>query len=308
MQLRFADLNFDAQFRSDGILPSFRGTTLRGAFGFMLKKTMCHITGQRCQDCILQTRCAYPVVFEGVPPEDRTFMRKYAAIPQPLVLNVDCPTPTAVRAGQPLRFGVRLLGPAADLFPFVVYAVLRMGEAGLGRDRVPFEIRSVSDGLEEVYQKGDHGIRAPRVRCVGIQGKPCPATRVRLQMHTPLRVRVDGHLTPTLSVQALLRAAIRRFRILTYFYGQPDGPSDLSSLFAQADAARIVEDHLGWMDLCRFSSRQREPMKLGGVVGHLVLDLPPGQLLEWFRVAEAVHLGKATSFGFGRIACEELKE
>ncbi|MGB9625894.1 MAG: CRISPR system precrRNA processing endoribonuclease RAMP protein Cas6, partial [Phycisphaerae bacterium] len=72
------------------------------------------------------------------------------------------------------------------------------------------------------------------------------------------------------------------------------------------EATTVPERHLVWQEIPRFSSRQGEHMSLGGLVGHLVLDLPPGQLGPWLRLAEPIHLGKATSFGLGRVVYEEL--
>lgn len=308
MQLGFADLNFDVAFQSDGTLPSFRGTTLRGSFGFALKNLVCHISHRQCRQCILRSRCAYPVVFEGIPPDDRTFMRKYPNIPQPFVFTVDFPTPRAVKAGERFQFGIRLMGPAADLFPYVVYAVVNVGAAGLGRDRIPFDVLAVSDGHQTVYRRGDRGILTPQTQCSVAPTESHPATRLRLKFVTPFRFRVDGRLTGNLNPQDIFRATLRRFRILSNFYGDPEPPGDLSAIFAQAEETHIVESRLDWWETTRFSSRQQAEMNLGGIVGEWILDVPPGQLRQWFRVAEAIHLGKATSFGFGRIVCEELKE
>jgi len=46
-------------------------------------------------------------------------------------------------------------------------------------------------------------------------------------------------------------------------------------------------------------------MKLGGIVGHIVLegDLEPFTAL--LRTAEVVHLGKGATFGLGKLVVEE---
>jgi len=300
------ELVFDAQLQGQGVLPAFRGTTLRGAFGFSLKHVVCHVSHHQCDKCILRTRCAYPVIFEGMPPDERTFMRRYPYVPQPFVLDVESAAPTRVEPGQPLSFGLRLFGPAADLFPFAVYAVLRMGEAGLGRDRIPFKLRAVSDGQRTIYEHGDHGIRPPQVRRLAIDPTSAPAMRIRLRLATPLRMRVDGRLAMDLAARDIVRALLRRYRILTHFYGESESACDSASLLEQAEATTVSERHLVWQEIPRFSSRQFEHMSLGGLVGHLVLDLPPGQLGSWLRLAESIHLGKATSFGLGRVVYEEL--
>jgi len=306
VRLRTLDLVFDAELRGDGAMPTFWGTTLRGAFGFSLKNTVCHVSHRQCDRCILRTRCAYPVIFEGIPPDDRTFMRKYPHVPQPFVLSFDYPAPAAVRAGDRFRFGMRLFGPAADVFPFAVYAVLRMEDSGLGRHRTPFRIHTVTDGRRLLYRHGDHGIRTPTIDCIALDARERPASRLRVRFATPTRLRVDGRLTGDMDVAAVFRALLRRFRILTYFYGESEPDHDASAAFAQVDRARVLHCDLAWQDVPRYSSRQQDRMSLGGFVGHMDLELPPGELGQWFAIAERIHIGKATSFGFGRIICEEL--
>lgn len=308
MRLRLVDLNIEAEFLADGVLPSFRGTTLRGAFGFALKSTVCHISHRDCQRCILRSRCAYPVVFEGVAPDDRVVMRKYPYIPQPFVLLVSHESPTSVRAGDRFRFGLRLFGPACDLFPYAVFAVIRLGDVGIGRDRIPFKVSQVTDAGALIYRHGDDGIFPPATREVVIHGAERAATRLTLRFETPARLKADGQFATTITPEILFRSLWRRLRILGHFYGTEEPAIDLGVVFAELEAARLVESSLRWHEVSRFSGRQQERMQLGGIVGHVVMDLPKGRASEILRLAQEVHVGKATSFGFGRVTCEDLPQ
>jgi hypothetical protein len=46
--LPYAEVEVQVKFLSSGNLPSFRGVTLRGGFGYQLKKTVCHIRSGKC--------------------------------------------------------------------------------------------------------------------------------------------------------------------------------------------------------------------------------------------------------------------
>ena len=82
------DLNFSAELIGERrALPPFLGPTLRGAFGSLLKQTVCQVTHGQCDRCLLKYVCPYTVIFEGMPPEDRSVMRKYPRVPQPFVLR-----------------------------------------------------------------------------------------------------------------------------------------------------------------------------------------------------------------------------
>ena len=50
----------------------------------------------------------------------------------------------------------------------------------------------------------------------------------------------------------------------------------------------------------RYSSTQDRKMVLGGIKGFVQLGLIPNQMLPVFLAGELTHIGKNTSFGFGR--------
>ena len=141
--LQILDLVFCAKPLGDtACLPSFLGPTLRGAFGFALKDVVCQMSHRRCEGCILRRRCAYPIVFEGVAPEDRTVMRKYPNVPQPFVFVID--TDFRERP-ECLRWRVRLFGTACKFWAVVTQGFLRICESGIGKARVKLDIDQFLD-------------------------------------------------------------------------------------------------------------------------------------------------------------------
>ncbi len=306
LKLDTCDLLFDIELAGQGPLPAFPGTTLRGAFGFALKNIVCHMSHRKCDACLLRMRCAYPVVFEGIPPADRRIMRKYPNVPQPFVLLVDQTPPPSPDSARTLAFGIRLFGPAVDLYPFIAYAVIRMAQQGLGRDRIPGCVRRISDGRGTIYRDGDEGLQPPAGRVLNIEDRIWPASRIRLSTVTPLRLRVDGHQTARPAFADLFRAVLRRVRILNEFYGREPLTAETGPLFDELAASRTVEDAFVPRTIPRFSSRQQARMDIGGLTGYIIVELPEGHLRNWLEAAEILHIGKAASFGLGRIKCEEL--
>jgi hypothetical protein len=306
--LWLGDLVFQIQFRGAGTLPSYRGVTLRGAFGHVLKQVVCHIHHSDCSRCILRTRCAYPAVFEGVPPPDRTFMRKYPFIPQPFVLRVQLNEPRVVRSDDPYEFGIRLFGPAIEFAPYVVFAVMEMGRRGIGRDRIPFDVISITDGFSRIYRHGAEGnLAMPRPQLVdvispGTGGRPVELT---VQFLTPVRLRIEGSTNREPDLVAVLKAALRRLRVLSHFYGDAEvAPNNTGHLFASAAEAATVDSELRLHEIPRYSTRQRRQMLIEGYVGHAHYMLSDSALLPVLMAGQECHIGKATSFGLGRIACE----
>lgn len=300
--MRFVDLIFQIRFENAGVLPCYRGTTLRGAFGYALRKIVCAIPGGECSKCLLGTRCAFPVVFEGRPPTNRSFMTKYPSIPQPFVLRVPLSEPRQVEAGSESSFGIRLFGPAIEFYPYVVLTVIRMGEMGLGRDRLKYQVLTVCDGVNQLFFPAE--LKPPMVHAL-FEGKANhaePRRRVRLTFETPLRLQTGGQLNRSPSVSDLIRAAIRRVRVLSHFYSENEiVPAAMSELMTAAANTSLMEQRTRWHEIPRRSTRQGVEMKLSGTVGHMEMMLPDGRLIPWLRAACICHLGKATSFGYGRL-------
>lgn len=307
MAIRFVDLVFQIRSRRNGRLPRFRGTTYRGAFGYALKKTVCIVRHGNCGDCFLRSRCAFPNVFEGVPPTDRTFMRKYPYIPQPFVIRAEREQPDVVQADQLEAFTIRLFGPAIDFYPYVVVAVERMLETGLGRDHIPFDLVDVSDGESSVFNAGRPGdLRQPATRLLELKphSSDVQPVELRLEFVTPTRIRTDGAINASPDLSAVLRAAARRLRILNHFYG--DGselPEDIGPVLQAADNARRVNGSLSEFTIQRRSKRQNTQMPLSGFVGCVDYELDDALPISWLLMAQETNVGKATSFGFGRFTC-----
>ena len=62
----------------------------------------------------------------------------------------------------------------------------------------------------------------------------------------------------------------------------------------------ITSSQLRWSENKRYSSRQKESMKLGGVEGNVFLNIENEEFLDLLIAGELVHIGKNTSFGLGK--------
>ena len=54
-----------------------------------------------------------------------------------------------------------------------------------------------------------------------------------------------------------------------------------------------------WKDWQRFSSRQKQAMKLGGAVGFCTLEHLPPEIVPFLIAGQWLHLGKNATFGLG---------
>lgn len=305
MGLRYANLDFTGIVLKEGYIGYYLGQTLRGALGLSLKRLCCHSTNAACDSCFLQSKCAYSVIFEGVPPANRSLMRKYPRIPKPFVLCVSIDSKQMFKQGEDLKFGIRLFGPAVDLYPYIIEAVRSMLERGLGRDRIPIRLEEVSGNGVRIYHHGDKQIQQFPIRQLRISTSSSATWQdIEITFITPLRLQVDGKITRKPHLNDLMLALVRRLTILTEFYGNPiSHENGKRVLLDAATGAEIVQSNLQWYSLPRFSRRQKRRIPLGGIIGYCRYKWPDASINPepWLRAASILHVGKATSFGLGRI-------
>lgn len=289
-------------------LPSYKGSTLRGAFGHALRRTVCAIPEQECESCRLRAACAYTRLFEtyieGDPPP---LLRGLETAPRPYVFEPRTDARTFA-PGDPLLFDLLLLGQAVDLQAYAVLALERMAAAGLGLKRHRFALDRVEtlapDGtLRPVVQNGratPRGLHPP-----ALPREDGPATRARLRFRTPTRIKLDHHLARSVDFRSLAFAMLRRTLELAHFH-LPGAAVDWTfrAYLEQADRVRVLRSDLRWHDWERYSNRQGRKMTLGGFEGTLDLEGDLHPFAPLLRTAEIVHVGKGATFGLGKVEVE----
>ena len=123
-------------------LPSYLGSTLRGAFGHAFRSVAC--PAPRGRGCQVPSQCAYHLIFETSPPPDSAALRTQKEIPRPFVMaryqtlagQVNAQHRFAFLKGEELRFRFTLIGRAQQYFPYFVVAPREVNTIGRGRRAV----------------------------------------------------------------------------------------------------------------------------------------------------------------------------
>lgn len=177
--LRVLPLRFRLRAESRTTLPRFAESTLRGAFGYALRETVCVTRAPSCDPCSYKDVCSYPYLFEtpnqgdarhlaGVPRAPvpyrlRAFpiqesrngaggesdLRRAASTGDPQE-SVDSAASdrVVVEAGEVWEFCVDLFGRASEMSSVVIAAVDRMAARGIGASRSEARLIEV-DALTE---------------------------------------------------------------------------------------------------------------------------------------------------------------
>ena len=292
-----------------GRLPSFLGPTLRGGLGHVLRRMVCITRLPDCGACLLRFRCAYPVLFQPFAPPPVSAGGRYGRMPVPFVLRVPFGRSWQPdrRAGDPVEFEMVLVGRAIQDLPYYVLALVDLGRAGLGPTRHRLRLEEVAawtpGGFVPVYQADGATLRVdvpavPLEQLLAETSLP-DGRQLTVRFATPVRLDLRGDLVYPVAFHQLVRALDQRLRALTACYG---GPRSEEVDFCQAERARTVSDRTRWVDLQRYSTRQRTAMRIGGAVGTVTyegLEFAPFRRLLAF--GEWLGVGKLTSMGLGRM-------
>ncbi len=287
-------------------LPAYPGSAWRGALGHALKKTVCVVRNTPCNQCILKNACAYSYVFETPPPANSVKMRKYTAAPHPFVLQF--PHSGNVTKTE-YNFDLILFGHGQRYLPYVIHALQKAGEDGIGGHQQVFKLNKIESmsqcGQSEIiYQDGELKPQQPAV----LQEIPKMPKEIDIFFHSPLRIKRDSkNLTARdFTFGAFFGTLLRRVSMLSYFHTDTPLETDFAALTIKARSIQFTSQQLKWYDWTRFSSRQQTEMNMGGLVGSAHLDMQDLEdLWPYLWLGQWTHVGKGTSMGMGAYTLSE---
>jgi hypothetical protein len=300
----FGEYHFHAILEDDALLPPFKGSTFRGVFGRALKEVVCALKRQECENCLLRQQCIYTQVFE-TPPKSSSL----PSPPHPFVIEPPLSSQTHFATGESFDFTLLLFGKANQFLPYFVYAFEQMGRIGIGRQvqgrRARFRLLTVSSptaGL--LYSHEDKTLVSGGIIDLNLDGSSPAAQSIgelTSTLLTPLRLKFLNHLQAELPFHVLVRACLRRVSLLFNCFGDGEPRLDYKGLIARAQEVQILRSSLHWFDWPRYSQRQDTAMLMGGLMGSITYRGNLGEYAPLLLFAEKVHLGKATTFGLGKI-------
>lgn len=304
---------FQCKFTSPAVLPEFKGSTLRGGFGHALKRIACALRRQECSSCLLRHTCAYAFLFEvkKVNPSESESLRS-AQRPHPYVVVPPDEGKREYQPGEPLIFKIILFGQANDYLPHILCAVQDMGKSGLGKKNTlqgKFTVEQLLRGSEVLFTDNILRSRSSVPELTFEPPSNVTGRRLRLQFLTPLRLKYANEFKKALPFHVIIRAALRRYSTLETIYGDGAPDLDFKGIAARATKIETIDSSSRWVDINRYSNRQKKAMKFGGIIGETVFQGEDiAEFLPLLNYCQQTHLGKQTSFGLGRIAVESGKK
>lgn len=308
--MRVGHYRFALTLEEAASLPPFKGSMLRGGFGYSFRRQVCLQRARKtCEGCLLRNVCPYGILFEPAPPADSEVLSTQSDVPLPFVLEPPLEGKQEYESGEALAFGLTLVGRAIEHLPYFVMAFGALGRRGLGRERAKYTLSSVTavDLLHgktaTVYSAQDEVLRdndlAARATALMSDGGDLPTDRLAIEFLTPTQVKHDGRFHDQPDFHVLVRALLRRTSSLAYFHCGERWETDYRGWIEQAKGVRTVGAYTSGMDVWRYSQRQGQRVSLGGPVGKMVYEGDLGPFRPLLALGEWIHVGKASVFGNG---------
>ena len=297
------------QALEDFCLPPIAANVWRSVLGMQLK-SMSEGKAAVPDDLPMPTSELYAYFMETPPPPDARLMRLYRQTPHPWLLRCAWREgETRLRESDTHVLPLTLFGKANDLLAVILLALSRAAAQGLGKQRGKMRLMQVEmqpdPGADESITVFEYGGPLSTADPWRPQTPELPGYgRLTLELQTPLRLVVQKKmLTPQRfnSPYPLLMNLVRRASMLCAFHGDHELQADYAALKQAAQRARLEEASLAWRDQHRWSSRTRQRVPLGGVTGHLRLDISEApELWPFLWLGQWLHAGKGAVLGMGR--------
>ena len=263
---RFERFVFTAEVMDDLYLPPFKGGSLRGALGELIRQVVCVKKRGVCSDCG-EASCVYRTLFEATDEKGRP-------VAAPYVLEPPADDRSLIPCGEELSFGLILVGRALTLLPFLIMVFDEIGKKGIGRFRSRYRLMRVSADGQEVYSDG-RLVALPQGKSLEDvwAGSPYDDGAIRIDFLTPVHLREEGRLADPARFPVLFDSVYRRAKLLARFHSDERLREDPALREAAAKVKLLGSDTKLYR---RALSRTREILEADGTSAgwHLPVWLP----------------------------------
>lgn len=307
LQVRFIKLHFIVSFLQDSQLPEDKVSAIRGGMGEMLLRMNC-IRDRRCESCDFEPECIV----------QKTMYSKFEKTPEFVTTGgsigyvLECEDSREhFRKGETLDFYLILFGKTIVYLNQFVQAFREMGfQNGIGKSHARFQISDIKNTEgQSVLEKNILDMRKCIVHVLydyilfrnmwpGIMGRGR-----RMVFESPLTLKYRQEFLQEFQLDAIVNAAVRRIYMLDCFEGIE---SDIYEKYNYGDiiVPEFLQQEYRSVHVWRYSTRKNEKMILKGIKGQALLPELSEDIWQILVVGELIHIGKNTSFGFGRYVIE----
>ena len=295
LDIRYVKLCFTLQTRADSEWPENKVSALRGGMGEMLLRMHC-LQDRQCQNCRFEPECLVRRMMYSRMKIQPSFMTRGDSVGYVL----EClDFREHIPEGEELSFTLLLFGENIAYFNLYLQAFQYLGMIGVGKSQAKFLIKRVTDqDRNAILEDGSICVARLNVRTlleyVNELEYPMTST-VHMTLQTPLAIKYRGEMLRQIEMTAVMESIARRLYILDCFEG-----IETSILQITDHVPQIITQDVFPQKVRRYSSTHQEKISLSGIRGTAELGAVGENAWTLLQIGSLIHIGKNTSFGFGK--------
>lgn len=302
LQVRFIKLCFTITFLEDSILPVDKVSAIRGGMGEMLLSMNC-VRDRQCEICDFESECIV----------QRTMYSKFQKKPEFVTTGgsigyvLECENSREhFRKGDSLNFYLILFGKTIVYFNQFVQAFQEMGiRSGIGKHQARFCISGIRNTQGQPILDGNimnmekYIVHSLYDYILWRAKGGAAEKKSEMIFETPLTLKYRNEFLQEFQLDVIINAVVRRIYMLDCFEGIESNLYDRYKNREEAFPEFLWQNHK-MVNVCRYSTRKNGKMILKGIKGYALLPDLSEEALQILNVGELIHIGKNTSFGFGK--------
>lgn len=300
LQVRFIKLRFSIFFTGDSILPTDKVSALRGGIGDVLLLMNC-IRDRECVNCDFESEC----IVQRMMYSKFEYKPEFVTVGGSVGYVLECENyQERFKAGERLEFQLILFGKNIIYINQYVQALNIMGvQYGIGKYHAKFNIfniynmegDSVWNGRFINMNKCHVHFLYDYILFWKVQHADEQLESL-LIFDTPLTLKCQNEFLQEFQVEPIINAIKRRIYMLDCFEGIS---SDIQK-YDNGNLPEILHQEYQLVSVSRYSTTKNEKMFLKGIKGYMQLSEISENIIDLLLIGELIHIGKNTSFGFGR--------
>lgn len=301
LQVHFIKLQFTISFLEDSKLPKNKISAIRGGMGEMLLRMNC-IHDRQCEICDFKRECIVQKIIYSEFEKKPDFITTSGSVGYILECNN---YQEIFKAREKLNFYLILFGKTITHFYQIFQAFTALGEQeGIGKYHAKFQIIAIKN-MEKMSLLDNTAINMKKYVVHSLYDYvlfkkmffDINKKEYMIIFDTPLALKYKNQILQEFQIEAILASIIRRIYMLNCFEGNGN---KIPEYVENSLIPKILTQEHHEVIVARYSTRKEQKMKLKGIKGHVLLSGLTPDIMILLIVGELIHIGKYTSFGFGK--------
>lgn len=300
LNIRYVKLHFTAELLEDTILPKYKASALRGGMGEMMLRANC-IRDRQCDVCDFRPECLAQKAMYPVLTQLPAFMKEDDGIGYVM----ECEDyREEFHKGDTFHFQMILFGKLLCCFNLYMQAFYALGMEGLGKHRGRFRIISVTNSRKEplLDQNGNIYMERYQIQTIReyVEYRKKQLMRTgwegRIRFRAPFSAKHKGEELRQFQMEAILLSCARKIYVLDCLE-----ELNLQQYRLHLENIPEIREQTVYKDrVPRYSGRSEKKMRWDAIHGEIRLDALTDEQMTLLLAGELTHIGRHTTFGFGR--------